>query len=123
MWNAHAKDALEERLQYMVCDKQIDLASARRQIATDWIAAYKKYLHADNPCNAIWCHTTRLLFWSIVQRGDDSGAVIPSVAVRLCRIVCVKVFLICRDPVGRNLTLRGCQIDLFVTAHILQPLF
>ena len=50
MWNAHAKDALEERLQYMVCDKQIDLASARRQIATDWIAAYKKYFHADNPC-------------------------------------------------------------------------
>ena len=85
MWNAHAKDALEERLQYMVCDKQIDLASAQRQIATDWIAAYKKYLHADNPCNAIWCHTTRLLFWSTVRRGDDSGAVIPSVTVRLCK--------------------------------------
>jgi hypothetical protein len=35
VWNAHAKDALEERLQHMVCDKQIDLASAQRQIATD----------------------------------------------------------------------------------------
>jgi hypothetical protein len=49
VWNAHAKDALEERLQYMGCDKQIDLASAQRQIATDWVAAYKKYFHADNP--------------------------------------------------------------------------
>jgi hypothetical protein len=35
VWNAHAKDALEERLQHMVCDKQIDLASAQCQIATD----------------------------------------------------------------------------------------
>jgi len=49
VWNAHAKDALEQRLQRMVCDKQIDLASAQHEIATDWIAAYKKYFHADNP--------------------------------------------------------------------------
>jgi hypothetical protein len=49
VWNAHAKDALEDRLHHMVCDKQIDLASAQREIATDWIAAYKKYFHAENP--------------------------------------------------------------------------
>jgi hypothetical protein len=49
VWNARAKDALEERLQRMVCEKQIDLASAQREIATDWIAAYKKYFHAETP--------------------------------------------------------------------------
>jgi hypothetical protein len=49
VWNAHAKDALEDRLHHMVCDKQIDLASAQREIATDWIAAYKKYFHAESP--------------------------------------------------------------------------
>jgi hypothetical protein len=49
VWNAHAKDALEDRLHHMVCEKQIDLASAQREIAADWIAAYKKYFHAENP--------------------------------------------------------------------------
>ena len=49
VWNAHAKDALEDRLHHMVCEKQIDLASAQREIATDWIAAYKKYFHAESP--------------------------------------------------------------------------
>jgi hypothetical protein len=49
VWNAHAKDALEDRLHRMVCNNQIDLASAQHEIATDWIAAYKKYFHAENP--------------------------------------------------------------------------
>jgi hypothetical protein len=48
-WNAHAKDALEDRLHRMVCNKQIDLASAQHEIATDWIAAYKKYFPVENP--------------------------------------------------------------------------
>ena len=48
-WNARAKDALEKRLHNMVCEQQIDLASAQREIATDWIAAYKKYFHLPNP--------------------------------------------------------------------------
>jgi hypothetical protein len=49
VWNAHAKDALEDRLYQMVCERQIDLASAQRDIATDWILAYKKYFHTANP--------------------------------------------------------------------------
>jgi hypothetical protein len=48
-WNARAKDALEDRLHRMVCDNEIDLASAQYEIATDWISAYKKYFHVDNP--------------------------------------------------------------------------
>jgi Putative zinc-finger len=49
VWNARAKDALEDRLYQMVCSKQIDLASAQRDIARDWISAYKKYFHTSNP--------------------------------------------------------------------------
>jgi hypothetical protein len=42
-WNAHVKDALEERLHQLVCDGRLDLPTAQRAIATDWISAYKKY--------------------------------------------------------------------------------
>jgi hypothetical protein len=48
-WNAHVKDALEEHLHAMVCAGKLDLSTAQRDIATDWIAAYKKYFHTDRP--------------------------------------------------------------------------
>ncbi|MGA8442368.1 MAG: zf-HC2 domain-containing protein [Candidatus Sulfotelmatobacter sp.] len=48
-WNAHVKDDLEERLHEMVCGGELDLSTAQRDIATDWIAAYKKYFHTDRP--------------------------------------------------------------------------
>ena len=43
------KDDLEERLHEMVCTGQLDLTTAQRDIATDWIAAYKKYFRTDRP--------------------------------------------------------------------------
>lgn len=46
-WNAGVKDALEERLHELVCDGQLDLPTAQRAIASDWITAYKKYLGTD----------------------------------------------------------------------------
>ena len=49
VWNAHVKDALEDRLHDMVCAGQLDLATAQHDIATDWISAYKKYFHTQNP--------------------------------------------------------------------------
>ena len=49
VWNAHVKDALEEHLHEMVCAGKLDLSTAQRDIATDWIAAYKKYFHTDTP--------------------------------------------------------------------------
>jgi len=49
MWNAHVKDALEERLHEMVCRGELDLLTAQHDIATDWIAAYKKYFHTNKP--------------------------------------------------------------------------
>jgi hypothetical protein len=49
VWNARVKDALEQRLHQMVCDGQLDLATAQHDIATDWIAAYKKYFNSSRP--------------------------------------------------------------------------
>jgi hypothetical protein len=46
-WNARVKDALEERLHQLVCDGELDLPTAQRAIAADWITAYKKYLGTD----------------------------------------------------------------------------
>jgi hypothetical protein len=49
LWNAQVKDALEDHLRDMVCDGQLDLATAQRDIASNWIGAYKKYFHTDRP--------------------------------------------------------------------------
>jgi hypothetical protein len=49
VWNARVKDALEDRLREMVCDGSVDLTEAQREIATNWVAAYKKYFHSDTP--------------------------------------------------------------------------
>jgi hypothetical protein len=48
-WNAHVKDQLENLLHQMVCSGQIDLPTAQRAIATNWIEAYKHYFHTDKP--------------------------------------------------------------------------
>jgi len=53
-WNARVKDALEDRLREMVCDGRLDLTEAQREIAGDWIAAYKKYFHTDRPLEEHW---------------------------------------------------------------------
>jgi anti-sigma factor RsiW len=49
VWNARVKDDLEDRLREMVCDGRLDLAEAQREIAENWIVAYKKYFHTDQP--------------------------------------------------------------------------
>ena len=46
-WNAHVKDQLENRLHRLVCVEKVDLNTAQHDIATDWIAAYRKYFHTD----------------------------------------------------------------------------
>jgi hypothetical protein len=43
-WNAHVKDKLEDRLHALVCSGKMPLEQAQRDIATDWIAAYHKYV-------------------------------------------------------------------------------
>jgi hypothetical protein len=43
-WNAHVKDGLERKLHNEVCAGEISLSVAQEAIATDWIAAYKRYM-------------------------------------------------------------------------------
>jgi hypothetical protein len=48
-WNARVKDELERLLPKLVCAGTVPLATAQHDMATDWIAAYKKYFHTDRP--------------------------------------------------------------------------
>lgn len=48
-WNSFVKDQLEDHLHHMVCERQISLSEAQRDIATNWIAAYKKYFRTEAP--------------------------------------------------------------------------
>jgi hypothetical protein len=43
-WSADRKDTLEAKLCRQVCDRRVPLAEAQREIATDWIAAYRKFI-------------------------------------------------------------------------------
>ncbi len=43
-WNAEKKDELEFRLYRLVCDGRVSLKEAQDAYATDWIAAYKRYV-------------------------------------------------------------------------------
>lgn len=49
-WGSYAKDRLENRLHTLVCHRKVSLAEAQRAIASDWIAAYQRYIGPDpNP--------------------------------------------------------------------------
>ena len=64
VWNARVKGALEDRLHDMVCAGKLDLATAQREIATDWISAYKKYFQTKSRLYARRRFRTSLaLFW------------------------------------------------------------
>jgi anti-sigma factor RsiW len=52
IWNARVKDELEHVLPQMVCNNQMTLAQAQQEIATDWIAAYKRHFDTDRPLRA-----------------------------------------------------------------------
>lgn len=42
--NAHMKDRLENALHRLVCEGKLPFADAQREIAADWVAAYRKYV-------------------------------------------------------------------------------
>jgi hypothetical protein len=52
VWNSRVKDALEDHLHRLVCDGALDLAEAQAEIASNWIAAYKRRFHTDRPLAA-----------------------------------------------------------------------
>jgi hypothetical protein len=72
-WNAYVKNALEEQLHQLVCAGKLDLSTAQRDIATDWIAAYKKYFHTDLPLS-LHSHldstATPRVLWEPIQCGS-----------------------------------------------------
>ena len=49
VWNSYVKDQLEDHLHNLVCNGQINLTIAQREIANDWISAYQKYFHTNAP--------------------------------------------------------------------------
>ena len=52
VWNARVKDELEQLLPTLVCAGTLPLATAQRDMAADWIAAYKKYFRTDRPLHS-----------------------------------------------------------------------
>ena len=52
VWNAHVKDALELLFAERVCADDMALAQAQRELATDWVAAYKRHFQTDVPIPA-----------------------------------------------------------------------
>lgn len=48
-WNSFVKDQLEDHLHHLVCDGQVSLSTAQHEISSDWISAYRKYFHTDEP--------------------------------------------------------------------------
>lgn len=52
LWNSRVKDALEDRLRALVCSGKLDLEAAQMELASDWIAAYKKHFHTEEPLEA-----------------------------------------------------------------------
>jgi hypothetical protein len=49
IWNSTVKDQLEDHLHRLVCAGKLSLATAQKDVASDWISAYKKYFHTDEP--------------------------------------------------------------------------
>ncbi|MCC6537442.1 MAG: hypothetical protein IT162_07835 [Bryobacterales bacterium] len=49
LWNARVKDALEDKLRELVCAGKLDLKTAQRELAADWIAAYRKHFGRLEP--------------------------------------------------------------------------
>lgn len=43
-WNAHLKDALEDRLHALVCKGELPLGQAQTAISSAWIGAYQTYV-------------------------------------------------------------------------------
>jgi anti-sigma factor RsiW len=52
VWTSRVKDALEDHLRNLVCEGTLDLATAQQEIASDWIAAYRKHFRTKTPVAA-----------------------------------------------------------------------
>lgn len=48
-WNSYVKDQLEEYLHESVCAGKVNLQTAQADESRDWISAYQKYFHTQEP--------------------------------------------------------------------------
>lgn len=48
-WNARVKDQLEDLLPQLVCSGRLDLATAQREMAKNWVSAYQRHFGTDEP--------------------------------------------------------------------------
>jgi hypothetical protein len=48
-WNSFVKDQLEDYLHRSVCTGKVDLATAQKDLSTNWISAYRKYFKTNEP--------------------------------------------------------------------------
>jgi hypothetical protein len=77
------KDALERKLHKLVCAGQLDLGTAQREIASNWIEAHKKYVGKSPPAprvretktapetsttNEVWVNTRSGKYWKSGSR-------------------------------------------------------
>ena len=53
-WNARTKDVLENRLHALVCRGAVDLGTAQRAIAADWVGAYRRYVGPSPAAAGDW---------------------------------------------------------------------
>jgi hypothetical protein len=77
------KDVLERKLHNLVCAGKLDLKTAQREIASNWIEAYKKYVGESPPtpkvretrtepatstANEVWVNTRSGKYWKAGSR-------------------------------------------------------
>ena len=75
-WNARVKDELEQLLPTLVCAGTLPLSIAQRDMAADWIAAYKKYFRTDRPLH-VYPHVAASSAFDPGDDGDDRVLVPP----------------------------------------------
>ncbi len=65
VWNSFVKDQLEDYLHRAVCGGKVSLPVAQHEIATNWIAAYKKYFHTDHPLAGASASVFSAMQWTL----------------------------------------------------------
>ena len=73
-WNSYVKDALERKLHKLVRAGQLDLQTAQREIASDWIEPYKKYVMGQ-----FKVHASESLLRAAIQPLEPSRGRLPKI--------------------------------------------
>ena len=70
-WNAHVKDKLENAFHKDICSRKIDIKDAQKQMASNWIVAYKKRF-PDDPLVKIATPKAPVIIGAIPVNGPNS---------------------------------------------------